>query len=218
MKENNSKLVEKAIYCSFLLNHSEFALSVSFVQEVINTPEDYSTMPLSPTYLKGLINLRGMVIPVIDLKKVLNLKDDPNIREQKIAIIYLHGNLIGLLFDKTGEVFSANEDEQSNFSQDSNSDSVIRGVFKKDNGKRIIQILDVESIFCLKNIPKRTDNEDIGKKLKNSRGRRRQAISFVVGNAKCALEINEIQEILMLQRVNESALAVGNCIGTFDLR
>lgn len=208
---------EKSIYCSFILNQSEFALSVSYVQEVINPPESYSTMPLAPNYLKGLINLRGVIIPVVDLKKVLNMKEESTSAEQKIAIIYLKGNFVGLLFDKTEEVFSAVPEEQSNFAH-TEEGSVVKGVFKKDHGKRIIQILDVESIFCLKNIPKREDGESLNKSLKNSRGKRRQAISFIVGHSKCAVEIKEIQEILKIDGVNDSALAVGCCIGTFDLR
>lgn len=217
MTEEKNFIQEKQIFCSFYLNHSEFALSVSFVQEVINTPESYSTMPLAPDYLKGLINLRGVIIPVIDLKKVLDLKDGSSAPEQKIAIICLDGNFVGLLFDKTGEVFRSNLDEQSNFLDDDDN-AVVKGVFKKEDGKRIIQILDVGSIFCLKSLPKRADANKYGNKVASNRGKRRQAISFLVGAAKCSIEMSEIQEILMIKKVNESALAVGNCIGTFDLR
>ena len=217
MNEENISLQEKKIFCSFYLNQSEFALSVTFVQEVINTPDSYSSMPLSPDYLKGLINLRGTIIPVVDLKKVLNLKDEVGSSEQKIAIIYLNGNFVGLLFDKTGEVFRSNSDEQNNF-LDEDPSTVVKGVFKKEDGKRIVQILDVGSIFCLKSLPKREDGNQLANNLKNNRGKRRQAISFLVGTSKCSIEINEIQEILMIKKVNESALAVGNCIGTFDLR
>ncbi|WP_295904640.1 chemotaxis protein CheW [uncultured Bdellovibrio sp.] len=204
------------IFCSFYLNQSEFALPVTFVQEVINTPDSFSTIPLAPNYLKGLINLRGTIVPVVDLKDVLGLSTEAGSREQKIAIICLNGNFVGLLFDKTGEVFSSNSDEQSNFLDDDSS--VVKGVFKKEGGKRIIQILDAGSIFCLKNLPKQNEDGKLNSNLINNRGKRRQAISFLVGPSKCSLEINEIQEILMLKNINESALAVGNCIGTFDLR
>lgn len=217
MTEENNVLHEKKIFCSFYLNQSEFALSVSFVQEVINTPTSYSSMPLSPSYLRGLINLRGTIVPVVDLKRVLNLKDEVSGVEQKIAIICLNGNFVGLLFDKTGEVFRSNSDEQNNF-LDEDQAAVVKGVFKKENGKRIVQILDVGSIFCLKSLPKRDGENQLSNNLKNSRGKRRQAISFLVGASKCSIEISEIQEILMIKKVNESALSVGNCIGTFDLR
>lgn len=217
MMEEKNSTQEKQIFCSFYLNHSEFALSVSFVQEVINTPESYSTMPLAPEYLKGLINLRGIIIPVLDLKNVLDLKGGNSVPEQKIAIICLDGNYVGLLFDKTGEVFRSSSDEQNIFLDD-NDEAVVKGVFKKEDGKRIVQILDVGSIFCLKSLPKRTDANKHGNKAASNRGKRRQAISFLVGASKCSIEMSEIQEILMIKKVNESALAVGNCIGTFDLR
>lgn len=217
MEEEKTTVETKQIFCSFYLNQSEFALSVTFVQEVINPPDNYSTMPLAPNYLKGLLNLRGTIIPVIDIKRVLDLKEEGNNREQKIAIVCLNENLVGLLFDKTGEVFRSRPEEQSNFT-DENEQSVIKGVFKKDDGKRIVQILDVNSIFCLRSIPKKDKKQRMGEYAKNRRGKRRQAISFFVGPAKCSLEICDIQEILMIKKVNASALAVGNCIGAFDLR
>lgn len=214
MIEKTTQL-NKKIFCSFYLNQSEFALSVTFVQEVINTPESYSPMPLAPDYLKGLINLRGAIVPVVDLKKVLNLNSETEVQEQKIAIIRLNGNLVGLMFDKTGEVFRSNPDEHNDFLDDDQS-SVVKGVFKKENGKRIIQILEVGSIFCLKSIPKRENGDQLNNL--HTRGKRRQAISFLVGTSKCSLEISEIQEILMIKQVNESSLANENCIGTIDLR
>lgn len=215
----NTLAQEKEIYGSFFLNGSEFALSVSHVQEVINPPEKYTALPLAPSYLVGLLNLRGTIIPVVDLKEILKLKGDPAATERKIAILELQGHCIGLLFDGTGEIFRSSPEERSDFSDDENA-SVIRGVFKKDAGKRIVQILNVSALFDLQNIPKQDQTSQTrGRQaLVNRRGLRKQCISFVVGPAKCALGIAEIQEILKIERVTESALAVNYCIGAIDLR
>lgn len=209
---------DKAIFGSFYLMDSEFALSVSYVQEVVNAPFSYTSVPLSPNYLKGLFNLRGTVVPVIDLKELLGLKNGQMSETQKIAIIELHGTCVGLLFDSTGEVFKNNEDERSDF-DNINSNNVIAGVFKKDMGKRIVQILDVAKLFKLQNIPKDTSRNRLGREsLGKKRGSKRQCISFVVGPAKCSLPISDIQEIIKVDKVNESALGIGDCIGTIDLR
>lgn len=211
---DENKNDDSQIFGSFILSESEFALSVSYVQEVVNAPDSYTSVPLAPSYLKGLFNLRGTVMPVLDLRELLNLKPSAAVDNQKIAIIELNGACVGLLFDRTGEVFKNHEDERSDFEK-SDTTGVVSGVFKKDSGKRIIQILEVGKIFKLHNIPKdsRRSRESAKK-----RGARKQCISFVVGPAKCALPIADIQEILKIEKLNESALSVGNCIGTIDLR
>lgn len=209
---------DKAIFGSFYLMDSEFALSVSYVQEVVNAPASYTSVPLAPVYLKGLFNLRGTVVPVIDLKELLGMKSGTLSDMQKIAIIELNGSCVGLLFDKTGEVFKNNEDERSNF-DNSNSTGIISGVFKKDAGKRIVQILDVSKLFKLQNIPKDSSKNRMGREsLGKNRGNRKQCISFVIGPAKCSLPISDIQEIIKVESVSESALGFGDCIGTIDLR
>lgn len=202
------------IFGSFYLCESEFAIAVSSVQEVVNAPGSYTRVPLAPEYLKGLFNLRGTVIPVLDLRGLLKL-DGPLGSEQKIAIVEVENTFVGLLFDQTGEVFRSQADERSDFDP-SQTSGVVSGVFKKDDGKRIIQILDAQRLFKLQNIPK--DQSRLGRGAQQRRGQRKQCISFVVGPATCALPISDIQEILKIKSLGESALSVGNCIGTIDLR
>jgi len=215
----NEKTIQadRQIFGSFILSDSEFALSVSYVQEVVNAPDSYTPVPLAPSFLKGLFNLRGTVMPILDLCELLNLKPTTVSENQKIAVIELDGVCVGLLFDKTGEVFKSHDDERSDFGQE-NLNGVVGGVFKKDHGKRIVQILNVSKIFKLHNVPKDSRTR-LGKENFNKRrGTRKQCISFVVGPAKCALPISDIQEILKIEKLSESALSVGNCIGTIDLR
>lgn len=203
------------IYGSFYLAESEFALAVSCVQEVVNAPSSYTSVPLAPVYLKGLFNLRGAIIPVIDLKTLFNLSNVSPPENQKVAIIELDGNCVGLLFDKTGEVFRSLDEEKSDF----DSPGVVSGVFKKNQGKRIVQILDIARIFKLHDVPKDTNrNRLMRDNITKKRGQRKQCISFIVGPAKCALPISDIQEILKTEKLTESALGAGFCIGTLDLR
>lgn len=209
------------IYGSFHLCENEFALSVKNVQEVINPPEKYTSVPLAPDYLMGLLNLRGMIIPVIDLRSILGFTDRAADEQSKIAIIEHNNCNIGLLFDRTGEIFRSNDSEKNDFDT-SSSESIISGVFKKDDGKRIIQILDIHSVFKLKNIPIHYEGDHNQLRgshaLHRRRGSRRQCISFSIGPSKCSLSIDSIQEILKIDRLNESALAIYQCIGTIDLR
>lgn len=213
-----SRSNEKTIFGSFWLGDSEFAVSVSYLQEVVNAPSHYTAIPLAPEFLKGLFNLRGSIVPVIDLRQLLGLKNKTLTETQKVAIIELDGSHIGLLFDRTGEVFNDNQEERSDF-EINDSTSVISGVFKKDAGKRLVQILDITKLFNLHNVPKeKRHHQRESERSQKRRGTRQQCISFLVGPARCALPISVIHEIIKCDRVHESALGIGDCIGTIDLR
>lgn len=220
MSDSEKKLEQKQTetFGSFFISNNEFALAISSLQEVVNAPRSYTAVPLAPSFMKGLYNLRGTVVPVLDLQDLLHLPPPAKGSDsQKIAIIELEGSYVGLLFDRTGELFRSNDEEMSHFV--SHSSSVVSGVFKKDSGQRIIQILNVENIFQLQNVPKDKSRNRLGRNgLGQKRGNRMQCISFIVGPAKCALPISQIQEILKVNRISESALSGEHCIGTIDLR
>lgn len=209
----------REIFGSFFLEGCEFAISVEHVQEVVKSVEAYTKVPLSPDYLMGLFNLRGSVIPVVNLGVLLNLGKSERNPEQKIAILELSGHRIGLLFDRTGEIFTSHAEERSDFSTQTEN-PVVKGVFKKNDGQRIIQILDPQALFKLERIPQQASSivRESRLGLRQRKGLRKQCISFLVGPARCSLGIDEIQEILKVEKLNDSALGSGCCIGVIDLR
>ncbi|RUR05606.1 chemotaxis protein CheW [Legionella sp. km772] len=212
----------KEIYGSFFVGDSEFAIIVSQLQEVVDTPDEFTIMPLAPDYLLGLFNLRGMIIPVIDLKPLLELTTTHETiekqNEAKIGILELNGNLIGILLDKTGEIFKCSEDERSNF-MDPNDNQIISGVFKKENGKRLIQILNVQNLMKVKAIPTQSNiSFNQQQSLSQTKGVRKQCISFLCGTSIFALNIEQIQEIVKVDKISCSVLAVNHCMGTINVR
>ncbi|MFK8079824.1 MAG: chemotaxis protein CheW [Granulosicoccus sp.] len=216
-----------SIYGSFSIGASEFALPVSVVQEVVNDPEHYYSVPLSPDYLSGLFNLRGNVIPVVDLRKIFKLElpacvgvEDAQICESRKVAIIEYGNLcLGLLFDSTGEVFNDTEAQTCLFKnhEPTIQDQVIAGVFKMDGGSRIVQLLDVAGILRLDRIPQ-SAHDDGTSSSAHRRGKRRQCISFDVGDSCCALDIGAIKEIVNIGSIENTVLAGSLCLGAIDLR
>ncbi len=223
MDHQNLDNKNSQVFGSFFLGTNEFAIAVETVREVVNPPENYTVIPLSPTYLRGIFNLRGSVIPVIDLRCIFQSAESIRPELSKIAIIEYGKYCVGVLFDRTGEVFRSIDEERSNFEKDTRaqSDRVISGVFKKDKGERIIQILDVEEIFKLEKLPFHPNDvaTEKGKsRLLERRGNRKQCISFVVGPSRCALTIDSIHEILKVDHLNDSSLSDRHCIGNIELR
>lgn len=221
MNSNSATLNTRSIFGSFKLCDEEFAISADSIREVINEPDQYSALPLAPYYLLGLFNLRGIMIPVIDLKKILNLSDteSDNTNEKKISIVECGNFCVGLLFDKTGEVFNGGNSKKIEYiSKESSSEKeIVKGLFKLDNAKRIIQILDPLKLKDIKDLAKIQKN-NISQQKQEKIGSRKQCISFKKDGALCAFSINDIQEVVRCEEIGHSPQAGGLCLGVIRIR
>ncbi len=99
---------------AFSLGNEDYATPISHVKEVIN-PKDYIRIPEAPKYIKGVINLRGSIIPVIDgrIKFNMEVQTRQTHQEEKIMIIETYDGTVGLIVDNvTGVVRLGVEDIQ----------------------------------------------------------------------------------------------------------
>lgn len=211
---------ETHIFGTFFVAESEFAVTVAAIQEVVNEPKQFTDVPLSPDYLIGLFNLRGVIIPVVDLRTIFGFgppKADGI--ERKVAIIEHGEHCFGLLVDRTGDVFNAREAERSVFSRTRGDlrETVIDGVFKLENGKRLVQILDPFELLNLDRLP-RVAGALRSALSRKKKGPRKQCISFLIGTSVCAFDMTSIKEIVELERIDNTALASDWTLGAIDLR
>ncbi len=88
---------------TFFLTGEEYGVDVRLVQEIIRVSE-VTQVPRAPEFIKGVINLRGRIIPVIDLKKKLGLGEVSIERQARVVVIRLRDRLIGLLVDGASQV------------------------------------------------------------------------------------------------------------------
>lgn len=209
-------------YGSFFLGETEFVINVNSIQEVVNLPSNITAMPLAPGYLVGIFNLRSLIIPVISLKKLLNLPDCPLSGEEKVAIIEHMGVRVGLIFDKTSEILRIDDQLLSDFNYGSESGNVIKGAIKLDNGSRIIQLLDPFSIINIENIPQvaehqKKHHEQIAKNGYHHENRKK-CISFQIDHLKMAFDISGIHEIVKVEEINQSTFLTELCLGIINLR
>jgi len=108
-------------------------------------------VPNAPSFVKGVCNLRGSVIPVIDLKKRLSLPGQQD-KNAKIIIVNVGKQIVGMTIDATADVVSLNsEDVEPSPSLISGIDSeFIHGVAKVSN--RLLIILDMERILTVEQV------------------------------------------------------------------
>jgi len=208
------------IYGTFFIGGNEFAVSVQSIQEVVNDPKEFTRIPLSPDYLLGLFNLRELIIPVVDLRAIFDLPQASlDAEDRKVAIIEHGEHCFGLLVDRTGDVFNAKEIQQNAFSRSSDDikEAIVGGVFKLDNGKRLVQALDPFELLNLEKLPRVSASFAASANTKK-RGRRKLCIAFEVSDCLCAFEMTSIKEIVELEKIDNGALAHGYTLGAVDLR
>ncbi|NSY39869.1 chemotaxis protein CheW [Leisingera sp. ANG59] len=206
-------------YGSLLIGDSEFAIPVAALQEIVNEPEHISPVPLAPAFMLGLFNLRGKIVPVIDLRRLLEFPASDTVHARKVAIIEHGEHCIGLLFDRTGEVLNGKGVARVDFrpNGDGIKDVVIDGVLKFDGGERLVQILDPHELLHLEKLP-RAANETGKEGVKLSRGRKLACVSFQTGHTTCAIDLRYVKEVRTVPALEQSLLAGGNVIGTANLR
>ncbi len=80
-----------------------YALDIMRIREIIR-PQKLTVVPKAPRFIEGVINLRGAVIPVADLRKRFDQQSSPDTRKHRIIICSVSGRIVGLLVDEVLEV------------------------------------------------------------------------------------------------------------------
>jgi purine-binding chemotaxis protein CheW len=88
---------------TFFLGREEYGVDVRLVQEIIRVTE-ITPVPRAPSFINGVINLRGRIIPVVDLKKKLGLGMVTIARASRIVVVKIKDRLVGLLVDGASQV------------------------------------------------------------------------------------------------------------------
>jgi purine-binding chemotaxis protein CheW len=149
MNDLNTDLAGR--YICFTLGTQDFAIPLLQVKEVIGNIE-ITPIPQSPSYYKGIMNLRGQVIPVIDLRTKLGIQKG-KAKEVTIIILDFTPHSIGVIVDS---IESVNSYGPNDISAAEESDFFIKsdfilGVAKKD--KRLTMILHLKAILNISDYP-----------------------------------------------------------------
>lgn len=88
---------------TFEVGAEEFAIPILSVQE-INRMMQITRVPQSPHFVEGVINLRGKIIPVVDLRRRFGLPASESHGDNRIIVVEIHGRVIGFTVDRVNEV------------------------------------------------------------------------------------------------------------------
>jgi len=109
LEEEQSKETEEGLdddeqVVIFRLDKEEFGAPIASVQEIVRVPEDLIRVPQAPPFVEGVINLRGTVLPVIDLRRRLGLEQVERTDRQRIMVFLIAGVRTGFIVDQVAEV------------------------------------------------------------------------------------------------------------------
>ena len=99
--------VEQLQLVSFEVGNEQFGIDILVVQE-INRVQQITRVPQSPPCVKGVINLRGRIVPVVDLRQRLGLETTDYTSASRIIVVEEDARIIGFIVDKVNEVLRIN--------------------------------------------------------------------------------------------------------------
>ena len=88
----------------FRLDKEEFGVPIDSVQEIVRVPEELTHVPRAPAFVEGVINLRGAVLPVIDLRRRLGMPTVARSDRQRVMVFLIEGMRTGFIVDSVAEV------------------------------------------------------------------------------------------------------------------
>ena len=133
-------------FLTFFLGNEEYGIAILKVQEIIGMM-NITTVPRTPSFIRGVINLRGKVIPIIDLRLKFAMPSVDQTEETCIIVVQAQGVEMGLVVDRVSEVLdiaSADIDEAPSFGTDVETDYLL-GIAKSEG--RVKLLLDIDRVL-----------------------------------------------------------------------
>ncbi len=129
----------------FIIGNEEYAIPILSIQEIIK-PIEYTRVPQVPDYILGVFNLRGDVIPLIDLRKKFNLESAKHSDDTRYIVLKGEDNIAGFVIDRLTEAIRIKRDRIDPPPETIHSETgMIYGVGKRDDS--MLTILKVEVLL-----------------------------------------------------------------------
>ena len=153
LREQDANYVVQQInqYIVIRLGNEQYGISINYIDNIVRM-QHITRVPKVANYIRGVINLRGEVIPVMSLRLKMGLALDEYTKETRIIIVKLENNApIGLIVDEVNEVVTLDERNIDSVIKDSKADDTfINGIGK--NGDNLISLLDLNMVIGDKDI------------------------------------------------------------------
>lgn len=138
---------ETTQYIKIKMGDEMFGIDIKFIDNIVRM-QHITRVPKVPAYIKGVINLRGEVIPVYNLRLKMGMQEVEETKKFRIIIIKMDGNFVGLIVDEVREVITLQNDLMEKVYRDPNepTQNFLLGVGK--DGDNLISLLDLNEVVA----------------------------------------------------------------------
>ena len=141
-----TKEKEAKQYIVVQIGSERYGIDIGYIDNIVRM-QKITRVPKAQTYFKGIINLRGEIVPVMSIRRKMGLEDDVFTNSTRIIILKLEEKgAIGVIVDEVCEVvtLSVEEIDKSTIKSNTVKDNFINGIGK--NGEQLISLFEISAI------------------------------------------------------------------------
>ena len=138
---------ETTQYISIYMAGEIYGIDIKYVDNIVRM-QHITRVPNVPAHIKGVINLRGEVIPVFSLRVKMGLEEIEEKKSFRIIILKVEGDLVGIIVDEVREVVRLDNEliEKPYYDSNESSQNLLSGIGK--DGDRLISLLDINEVLA----------------------------------------------------------------------
>ena len=130
-------------YIVVRIGNEQYGINIKYIDNIVRN-QKITRVPKTQTYYKGVINLRGEIIPVMSIRLKLGLEDDEFTDKTRIIIVKIEGATIGVIVDQVREVVTLDDDNTEKITRTSRDDAASGYISSIGKSKgELISLLDI---------------------------------------------------------------------------
>lgn len=146
--DERQDVADEEQFVVFRLMGEEYGVPIEAVQEIVRVPDELTRIPKAPPFVEGVINLRGVVLPVIDQRRRFNLAEAERNDRQRIMVFTIRGVQTGFIVDSVSEVMRISAKAIGDAPNLSDTQQrLIRRVANLESQKRMVLLLDTMQLL-----------------------------------------------------------------------
>ena len=224
--DSKNKAASETQLVTFYLAREEFGLPISKVKEIVSVPT-ITRLPKAPGYIEGIANLRGNILPLVNLRLLFGLPIEERTDDTRAVVVEINGRSMGIIVDRVMEVMNVDNAHIAPppaISRSSIEGNYLQGVARLDYGKRLVLLLDAESLlptieFSQSKSDQNEENVFAATEVATDKTlHETQLVTFRLGTEEFAINIMHVQEIIRVTALSQIPNAPEFVEGVVSLR
>ena len=157
---DNKESGELIQYIVIKIDDEQYGINIKFIDNIVRM-QQITRVPKVDDYLKGVINIRGEIVPVMSVRMKMGLAEDEITNKSRIIILKTgEGDLVGIIVDQVNQVLTLDSNNVEKVRYDDKKDkgnaSFVNGVGHYDGG--LVSILDLDAVVAEKEVKEKASN------------------------------------------------------------